>query len=161
MTPANYPSLTDIAKAIAKPFDGEEFSPVARQLGLSWSDGDKLDAGVEVYDFFLKDLGLNFTFEDEGVLFDREYHDAGDGPFVLTKCAFWGHERGMQRYPGSLWQGISFEDSLEAVKEKLGEPTKVNERGGVYFWVNADFRLTVTWTSPEKIRVVTCWMNRS
>lgn len=161
MKPVNYPSPNDFVKAISKPFDGPEFAPIAKEFGLSWADADKLAPELEIYHFQLQESGVRFAFEDEGVILRREYHDPGEGPFVLTKCTFWGHQGESKIYQGPLWKGISFNDSLDAVKAKIGEPTKINKRDDIYFWDYPEFKMTAHWVEAEKIDVVTYWMKKS
>lgn len=160
MTQTIYPGADDFYAAIAKPFEGEEFTAIAKALGISWADAVSLDRDLPIYNISLPRQGLGFTFEDEGVLFDRAYHDPGEGPFVLTKCTFWGHEKSVGMYPGGLWKGVDFNDSLEQVQEKVGPPSKINERDGVYFWQQPDSRVTMQWQGPGKIRVMTFWMTK-
>ncbi len=161
MKPIAYPQPSEFIKALAKPFDGEDFSQIVKEFGLSWTDGEQLAPGLEVYNFSLNDAGVRFTFEDEGVLLDREGHDPGAGPFVLTKCTFWGHQDEVKPYSGPLWRNISFDDSLETAVRKLGEPSKINKRDNVYFWEYPGFRLTINWEGDGKIRVVTYWMKKN
>ena len=160
MTQAIYPGPDDFSAAIAKPFEGAEFTAIAKALGVSWADAVGIDRDVHIYDISLPQQGLRFTFEDEGVLFDREYHDPGEGPFVLTKCTFWGHEKSVGMYRGGLWKGIDFNDSLEQVLEKVGPPSKINERDSIYFWQHPGFKVTMQWQGPNKIRVLTFWMTK-
>lgn len=156
-----YPSPEEFVKTIAKPFDGDGFRAIAKEFGISWPDADRLASELQIYNFPIQELGIRFTFEDEGVLLKREYHDAGEGPFVLTKCTFWGHQDEAETYQGPLWRELSFDDSVDAVKKKLGEPTKINPRSGVYSWEYPEFKLTIQWVSDNKIRVVTYWMKQS
>ena len=159
--PSQYPEAQDFASAIAKPFDGDAFGAIAREFGLSWSDADRLASELQVYMFPLQELGIRFTFEDQGVLLKREHHQAGEGPFVLTKCTFWGHQDEAKMYQGPLWGELSFDDSVDTAKRKLGEQAKVNPRSGLYSWEFPEFKLTIQWVDAEKIRVVTYWMKQS
>lgn len=154
------PGAADFLAAVAKPFDSDEFNVIAKALGISWADVSRLDRGLHIYDISLSQRGLRFTFEDEGILLEREYHDPGEGPFVLTKCTFWGHEKSVQPYSGDLWKGVDFNDSLEQVLAKVGEPSKVNERDSIYAWIYPDYKVTIHWQVPDKIRVLTFWMMR-
>lgn len=160
MTQTIYPGADDFYAAIAKPFDGAEFTPITKALGLAWDDTIRFDRDLHIYEISLPQHGLHFTFEDEGVVLERDYHDAGEGPFVLTKCTFWGDEKSVGMYRGALWKGIEFGDSLEQVLEKAGPPSKINERDGVYFWQHPGARVTVQWKAPNRIRVLTFWMTK-
>jgi hypothetical protein len=41
--------------------------------------------------------------------------------------------------------GLSFDDSVDAAKKKLGEQTKINPRSGVYSWEFQQLKLTIQW----------------
>ena len=160
VTQVAYPQAKEFVAAIAKPFDGKDFGVVAKALGISWADINGGDPELQVHEMSLSSLGLQLTFEDEGVVLEKEYHDPGDGPFILTICTFWGYEESLEKYEGPLWEGIVFDDSLEDVEKKIGKPTKINTRDSIYFWEYGDFRLTIQWAEEKKIRGVAYWMKQ-
>lgn len=155
--PTRYPEPQDFVSAIAKPFDSEPGAKVVGPFGTTWSDAVKLDSGLEIYTISAPLLGIDFTFKDEGIVFEREYHDAGEGPFLLTDVSFWGHEDGYESYKGPLWKDLQLSDALADVQGKLGAPTSVGRRD-IHFWELPDFTLTIQWKAPKKIRVISYWM---
>lgn len=161
MTQVVHPQAAAFVAAIAKPFDSKEFANVANALGVSWADINGGDPELQVHEMSLPSSGLQLTFEDEGVVLEKQGHAPGEGPFILTICTFWGNEESLKTYEGPLWQGIVFSDSLEDVQEKIGEPTQINARDYVCFWEYQDFRLTIQWAEAKKIRVVAYWMKQS
>lgn len=156
-TPSQYPDPQDFVSAIAQPFDGDAAQKVVAPFGIAWSDAIKLDSSLEIYTISAQPLGVAFTFKDEALVFERDYQDAGEGPFLMTHCAFWGHEAEYQPYEGPLWKNLRFSDTVADAIAKLGEPTRVG-RLDIHFWELADFRLTVQWKSADQIRVVSYWM---
>jgi hypothetical protein len=157
--PVHFPEAQDFVRAIAQPFDSDAGARVVAPFGIAWGEGVKLDSGLEVYNFSEPAVGLDLTFKDEGVVRERAYHDAGDGPFLLTQCAFWGHEEGYESYKGPLFEGLRFSDTVAEAQRKLGPPSRVG-RMDIHFWELPEFRLTVQWKSADKVRVVTYWMKQ-
>lgn len=128
--PARYPEALDFVSAIGKPFGGDEFSPIASTLGVSWEDVNGEDPELQVHEMSLSPWGLQLTFEDEGLVLEKEGHVPGDAPFILTICTFWGYEESMKTYGGPLWEGVAFDDSLEEVEKRIGEAQR-NKREGL------------------------------
>jgi hypothetical protein len=155
--PARYPEAQDFVSAIAKPFDSEAGAKVVGPFGIEWSQAVKLDRDLEIYTIGAPSLGIGFTFKDQGLVFVDEGHGVGDGPFLLTHCGFWGHEDGHESYQGPLWKDLRFSDTVADAKAKLGAPTRVG-RLDIHFWELRDFRLTIQWKSPDKVRVISYWM---
>ncbi|MDN6885369.1 hypothetical protein QMO14_17345 [Variovorax sp. CAN2819] len=157
--PSQYPDAQDFVSAIAKPFDSDPGSKVVAPFGIVWSDAIKLDSGLETYNISATALGLSFTFKDAGLVFEKEHHDVGDGPFLMTNCGFWGYEDEYESYKGPLWKDLRFSDTVADAVAKLGAPTRVG-RLDIHFWELPDFRLTIQWKSPGKIRVISYWMKQ-
>ncbi len=159
-TPIRYPSAQDFVSAIAQPFDSESGRRIAEPFGVVWSDAVGLDRNLEIYDISRdKAFGLGLTYKDVGLVSERENHKVGDGPFVLTHCAFWGHEDECGTYEGPLWKDLQFSDTQADAIAKLGEPSRIG-RFEIHRWELPDFRLTIQWKSPDKIRVVSYWLKQ-
>ena len=157
--PARYPEAQDFVSAIAKPFDSEAGAKVMGPFGTEWSQAIRLDRNLEIYTISAPALGIDFTFKDVGMVFEDEDHKVGEGPFLLTNCGFWGHEDGLESYQGPLWKDLRFSDTVAEAKAKLGAPTRVG-RLDIHAWELPDFRLTIHWKSPDRIRVVSYWMKK-
>jgi hypothetical protein len=157
--PSQYPQAQDFVSAIAKPFDSDAGRKVVAPFGIAWSDATKLDSGLEIYTISAQPLGIGYTFKDEGLVFEREHHDLGEGPFLMTHCGFWGHEDEYEMYKGPLWKDLRFSDTVADAVAKLGSPTRVG-RLDIHFWELPDFRLTIQWKSAQQIRVVSYWMKQ-
>lgn len=156
--PSRYPAAQDFISAMAQPFDSEFGRRIAETFGILWSDAVKLDRNLEIYNIRLDEtLGLGLTYKDVGMVSEREDHKVGDGPFVMTHCAFWGHEDECGTYRGPLWKNLQFSDTQADAIGKLGEPSRIG-RFEIHRWELPDFRLTIQWKSPAKIRVVSYWM---
>ena len=154
------PEPQDFVSAIAKPFDSDLGAKVVAPFGIAWADAIKLDRNLEIYTISVTPLGLSFTFKDEGLVSERANHIVGEGPFVMTNCGFWGHEDEYERYRGPLWNGLRFSDTRADAVCKLGPPARVG-RLDIHAWELPDFRLTVQWKSPDRIRVVSYWMKQA
>ena len=158
-TPGLYPDAQDFVSALAKPFDSDPGSKVVAPFGIAWSDGVKLDRDIEVYHIQATPLGLSLTFENAHRLFEKQYPRPNGAPCLMTNCGFWGHEAEYESYKGPLWKDLRFSDTVEGAVRKLGEPTRIG-RYDIHIWELADFRLTIHWKSPGKVRVVSYWMKQ-
>lgn len=157
--PSQYPEAQDFVSAITQPFDSERGSRVVAPFDIVWSDAVKLDPGLEIYHVTAPPLGLGFTFKDTGLVSEQE-HVVGEGPFLMTQCGFWGHEDEYESYKGPLWNDLRFSDTVADAVAKLGAPTRVG-RYDIHSWELPDFKLTIHWKSPGKIRVVSYWMKQN
>jgi hypothetical protein len=158
--PTQYPEAQSFIDALVQPFDSEAGRVVAEPFDILWSDAIPRDKGLDTYHVMAPPLGIHFTFDHEGVVFDRPYEDDGKGPHLLTSCAFWGTEDGYESYKGPIWKGLTFSDTIADAEAKLGPPTRVN-RHGIHAWALPDFKLTMQWKNPNAVRVISYWMNRS
>ncbi|HEV2502574.1 MAG TPA: hypothetical protein VGV39_05835 [Mesorhizobium sp.] len=153
--PTHYPEPQDFAAAIAQPFGSETCNRITEPFGIGWSDAIKLDRYLEIYNIDSAVLGFGLTLKDRGMVW--EDGPTNSGTFLLTNCAFWGHETGQGTYGGPLWQGLRFSDTIAEAVGKLGAPTRVG-RLDIHHWELPEFKLTIHWTSGNRIRVISYWM---
>ncbi|MGH8080013.1 MAG: hypothetical protein ACREP7_05520 [Lysobacter sp.] len=159
--PITYPEAKDFVAALKQPLDHPSVARLFADLGLSWTQAVPLSQGLDHYDLSRPDLGIALAFDGAHAVFEDTPRNPDGGPFVLLNCGFWGFEKEYVAYPGPLWSGIEFSDSLEQVKAKLGEPTRINNRRGiviVYRWEFEAFTLSIQWADAARIRVVSYWM---
>lgn len=157
----NYPTPEQFIAALGKPHDSLEVELLFNAFGIVWDDVEKYDKDLETRIYQSDELGIGFTFEDEGGILKKPYHDMGDGPFVLTDCAFWGFNDETKMYKGPLISGIEFTDSIEQAEKILGASTqKKIAPNRPFFWHLDDnkTRITIQWPTPNKARVVTYWL---
>lgn len=156
--PSQYPLAQDFISAIAQPFDSDLGRRIVEPFGIIWSDAIKLDRNLEIYHIEMQQsLGIGLTYNDIALVFKDEDRRAGDGPFLMTNCSFWGHEDGCATYKGPLWKDLQFSDTPADVIAKLGAPTGIG-RFDIHRWKLPDFKLTIQWKSPSNIRVISYWM---
>lgn len=155
--PVQYPKPEDFIAALANPFESEAVTKVVAPFGLSWSKAVKLDRDLAIFDLSATAFGVDFHFKDQGLVNENDGHSVGEGPNLLTSCACWGYEKGVETYGGPLWRGLRFSDTTADAIAKLGEPNRIG-RYDIHRWVFPDFQLSIHWNSPDKIRVVSYWM---
>ncbi|NTZ92062.1 hypothetical protein [Agrobacterium tumefaciens] len=156
-TSIQYPEPEDFIAALAKPFDSEAVTKIVAPFGVSWSDAIKLDRDLAIFDLSAVTFGVDFHFKDRALVNESDGHSVGEGPNLLTSCACWGYEKGVETYGGSLWKDLRFSDTKVDAIAKLGEPDRVG-RYDIHQWILPDFKLSIHWNSPDKIRVVSYWM---
>ena len=155
-----YPTPEQFMAALGKTHDSPEVKFVFEAMGVTWSDVKKFSKDLETRIYQSNELGFGFTFEDEGKIYEKPYHDIGDGPFIMTDCAFWGFNDETEVYLGTLFKDLQFSESLKGAEKKLGPATQFREGATrPYIWkINDKVRLTIHWPKPDKARVVTYWL---
>jgi hypothetical protein len=95
----------------------------------------------DVAELLFKDLGLRLAFMPEGPKSSK---------LKLTSIIFHsGSEVGYQPFAGALPRGLSFSDDKDAVRAKLGTPTKSIDRYHIDHWISPDRRLSITYKPAD------------
>ena len=154
-----YPTPEQFMAALGKSHDSPEVKLIFDVLGIVWGEVQKYDRDLETRIYQSNELGVGFTFEDEGEVYEKPYQDSGDGQFIMTDCAFWGFNDETKPYVGPLFKNIKFSESLNQAIKKIGPATQVREGSMRPFsWkISNSVELTIEWPEPNKARVITYW----
>jgi hypothetical protein len=156
----SYPSPPQVVAALAKAIDSSQVAQVLAALGVSWVDTKPMMKDLTPRFVEAASKGFTISFDDEGVLLNKPFHDDGDGPYVVTSFTFWGYKKNFTPYPALLPFDLLFGDTRAIAAQKLGTPTTEDEEWGVHTWVTPECRLSIEWAKPKQISAVTLWMLR-
>ena len=135
-----YPTPEQFMAALGKSHDSPEVKLIFDVLGIVWGEVQKYDRDLETRIYQSNELGVGFTFEDEGEVYEKPYHDSGDGPFIMTDCAFWGFNDETKPYVGPLFKNIKFSESLnQAIKKNRPSHTGERRIDATFFLENKQF----------------------
>lgn len=101
-----------------------------------------------------KENALQLDFKNVGLLRDVPHHELDDGPWVLTKAAFWGIRKNKRAYSGPPPYGLNFSMLRQHVRERLtaldaGGAMEMGFSGEVDIWGISGLELAVVFSCPD------------
>lgn len=156
MTNKVYPTPEKVAAAIGAGVDSSAAREFFEYLGIEWKDFTLLDKDLQLFGCESKSDGYTIQARDEGFLRELPFHDAGDGPFVITEITFWGFKKKFQKYGGELISDINFSSTFAEVKAKLGEPLSqaVVDPEMPFAWLFGHYDVSIHWPNKNKHEII-------
>jgi hypothetical protein len=150
------PTHEQLVAALGAQHDSEIICQLLEDFGLQWSDVKLVDKDTHEHSYSSKDEGFRLSFEDIGEVFEKENHDIGDGPFLLTKISFWGYIKDNRRYQHLPFSGLTFDSTVEEVQKILGVSFQTNLGSSEPFkWQFENYKISMHWfEGPRKNRAV-------
>lgn len=119
-------------KCLGKPEESPEVAKLLADLGINKKLKVSSEGNVRI---MLPERGLLLSFKPE---------DPKSSRLVFTGVQFYSDaEEGFTAFPGRLPRGLSFDDSPEQARDKLGKPTKIMKDFRLDHWIANGRQLTV------------------